>query len=142
MFLSASPYTITKGQFSPDGKWVAYLSNETTRFEAYVTSFPDANGKWQISADGADSVRWFPKGQALLYHRTDGTIVRVPFLAHGKDAELGAPQIYVTARAYRLETSTTWDVAADGRVIVNSLLGGDTHTIEMVVNWTAALKKK
>jgi eukaryotic-like serine/threonine-protein kinase len=142
LFLSASPYTITEGRFSPDGKWLAYLSNETTRFEAYVTSFPDANGKWQISADGADSVRWFPNGQALLYHRTDGRIVKVPFLAHGKGADLGAQQTYVTTRSYRLAAEDTWDVAADGRVIVNSPLGEDTRAIEVVVNWTAASKKK
>ena len=142
LFLSVAPYTITQGRFSPDGKWLAYLSNETTRFEAYVTSFPGANGKWQISADGADSVRWLRNGQALLYRRTDGTIIRVPFLAHAKDAELGAPETYVTTRSYRIADHITWDVAADGRVILNSPLGEDTHTIEVLVNWTAALNKK
>jgi len=43
--------------FSPDGKWVAYSSNESGRWEVYVTSFPDAHGKWQVSTDGGEQPR-------------------------------------------------------------------------------------
>jgi len=120
---------------------VAYLSSESGGFEAYVTSFPEANGKWQISADGAVAVRWLPNGQSLLYERGDGTIVKVPFSAHGKNAEIGASRPYVNARPRATTYYNSWDVATDGRVIVNKDIGESTHTIDVVVNWTAGLKK-
>ena len=72
-FLTAAPYPIAQARFSP----------ESGSFEAYVTSFPDANGKWLISTDGAVSVRWMPNGQVVLYERGDGTIVNVPFAPRG-----------------------------------------------------------
>jgi eukaryotic-like serine/threonine-protein kinase len=141
LFLSASPFPILSPRFSPDSKWVAYLSPESGGFEAYVTSFPEANGKWQISADGAVAVRWFPNGQALSYERGDGTIVKVPFAAHGKDAEIGAAQPYLSAHPRATTYTDSWDIAADGRVIANTDIGETTHAINVVVNWTAGLKK-
>jgi Tol biopolymer transport system component len=138
-FLSASPFPILQARFSPDGKWVAYLSSESGGVEAYVTSFPEANGKWQISADGAIAVRWFPNGQALLYERGDGTIVKVPFSAHGKNAEIGAAQPYLSAHPRATTYTDSWDVAADGRIIANTDIGESTHAINVVVNWTAGL---
>ena len=141
LFLSASPFPIIQARFSPDGKWVAYLSSESGGFETYVTSFPEANGKWQISADGAIAVRWFPNGQAVLYERGDGTIVKVPFAAHGKNADIGAAQTYVNAHPRTTTRGDSWDVATDGRLIVNTDIGESTHDINVVVNWTAGLKK-
>jgi len=99
-----------------------------------------ANGRFQpaerIQCAG------FPNGQALMYRRMDGTFAKVPFVAHGKDAEIGAPQTYITSRPFAASPyGQTWDIAADGRVIVISLLGEATHTIDVVVNWTAGLKK-
>ena len=53
IFLKA-PSALKNGQFSPDGKWVAYASNESGRWEIYVTSFPEARGKWQVSIGGGE----------------------------------------------------------------------------------------
>jgi eukaryotic-like serine/threonine-protein kinase len=141
LFLTAPPFPIVEGRFSPDGKWVAYLSAESGRIEAYVTSFPDANGKWQISADGAHAVRWFPNGQALLYEKMDGNMVKVPFAEHGNSAQIGAAQAYVNARPRATTNRDSWDVAADGRVVVNTDVAETIHAINVVVNWTAGLKK-
>lgn len=141
LFLSASPFPIIAARFSPDGKWVAYLSPESGGFEAYVTSFPEGNGKWQISSDGAVALRWFPNGQALLYERGDGIIVKVPFAAHGKDAEIGAAQPYLNAHPRATTYTNSWDIAADGRILANTDIGETTHAINLVVNWTAGLKK-
>lgn len=127
--------------FSPDSKWVAYLSSESGSIEAYVTHFPDASGKWQISVDGAHAVRWFPNGQALLYERTDGTLVKVPFSVHGRNPEIGAAKLYLTAHPRVTTFGEAWDLAADGRVIVNTDIADVTHTINVVINWTSALKR-
>jgi len=141
LFLSASPLPILKARFSPDDKWVAYLSSESGSVEAYVTSFPEANGKWQISSDTAITVRWLPHGGALLYEKTDGTVMKVPFAARGKNAEIGAPQLYLKAHPRATTYTDAWDVAADGRIIANTDIGESTHAINLVVNWTAGLKK-
>jgi Tol biopolymer transport system component len=141
LFLTSAPFPILEAQFSPDGKWVAYLSSESGGVEAYVTSFPDASGKWLISADGAHALRWSANGQALLYERMDGNIVKVPFAARGKSAEIGAAQPYLNSRPRPTSYGEAWDVAADGRAIVNTDIGESTHAINVVVNWTAGLKK-
>ena len=60
------------GQVSPDGRWLAYGSNETGRMEVYVSSFPQAKGKWQVSFTGGQSPRWCKDGRELFYSRTDG----------------------------------------------------------------------
>jgi serine/threonine-protein kinase len=140
-FLCASSFPIVQARFSPDGKWVAYLSPESGSIEAYVTSFPGANGKWQISADGAVTVRWAPNGQALLYERGDGTIVKVPFAAHGNDVEIGAVESYLMAHPRATTYYDSWDVGSDGRIIANTDIGETTHAIDVVVNWTTGLKK-
>jgi Tol biopolymer transport system component len=140
-FLCESPFPIVQARFSPDGKWVAYLSPESGSIEAYVTSFPEANGKWQISADGAVTVRWAPSGQAVLYERGDGMILKVPFAAHGHDVEIGAVQSYLMAHPRATTYYDSWDVASDGRIIANTDIGETTHAIDVVVNWTAGLKK-
>src|SRR5439155_2730768 len=124
---------ILQARFSPDSKWVAYLSSESGGVEAYVTSFPEANGKWQISADGAIAVRWIPNGQALLYERGDGTIMKVPFAAHGKNAEIGAARPYLSAHPRATTYTDSWDVAADGRIVANTDIGESTHAINVVV---------
>jgi serine/threonine protein kinase/Tol biopolymer transport system component len=140
-FLSAAPFPILQARFSPDGKWVAYLSPESGIIQAYVTSFPDASGKWQISSDGTVAVGWLRNGQALLYQKTDGSIVKVPFAAHGKDVQIGAAQLYVNAHPRTTTYNESWDVAPDGRIIANTDIVESTHVISVVVNWTAELKK-
>ena len=66
LFLKA-PSVFRNGQFSPDGKWVAYASNETGKWEIYVTSFPESRGKWQVSTGGGEQPRWRGDGKELFY---------------------------------------------------------------------------
>ena len=76
-FLKSSS-TLKNGQFSPDGKWVAYSSNESGRWEVYVTSFPEAHGKWQVSNAGGDQPRWRSDGKELFYLGPDSRMMAVP----------------------------------------------------------------
>ena len=57
----------TNGQISPDGKWVVYASNETGDWEIYVTTFPGATGKWQVSRGGGSEPRWRGDGKQIFY---------------------------------------------------------------------------
>ena len=61
----SGPASETNGQISPDGKWVAYASNETGDWEIYVTTFPAAAGKWQVSRGGGAEPRWRGDGKAI-----------------------------------------------------------------------------
>jgi len=67
-----------EGQFSPDGHWVAYQSDESGRFEIYLQRFPDGGGKIPVSLNGGAQVRWNPNGRELFYIAPDGTLMAVP----------------------------------------------------------------
>lgn len=61
-------------QFSTDGHWIAYNSNESGKNEVYVAPFPGPGGKWQVSAAGGTSPRWRPDGKELFYLAPDGRL--------------------------------------------------------------------
>src|SRR5262249_25337741 len=65
-------------QFAPDGKWIAYQSHESGRFEIYVQSFPGPGGKERISTNGGTQVRWSYDGKELFYISADGRLMAVP----------------------------------------------------------------
>ncbi len=142
LFLTGSSvFSVFDGTFSPDGQWVAYVSNENGRTEIYVTSFPDAKGKWQISTDGGYYVCWSRDGRTIFYEKSGGTIMKVPFAARGNDVEIGTPQTYVSAKIMPTRLGGSWDVAPDGRIIANVPLGEEPRDINVVMNWTVGLKK-
>jgi Tol biopolymer transport system component len=79
----AKPFLLSKGyirnaQFSPDGKWVAYSSNETGTWEVYVSPFPSPNSKWQVSRAGGEEPRWRRDGKELFYLSADGKLIAMP----------------------------------------------------------------
>ena len=81
------------GQFSPDGKWIAYQSNESGRFEIYVQPFPGPGGKSQVSTNGGAQVRWRRDGKELFYIALDGRLMAVPIrlASNGQAVEAGTP---------------------------------------------------
>jgi eukaryotic-like serine/threonine-protein kinase len=130
------------GWVSPDGKWVAYTSRESGRSEVYVTNFPQPSGKWQISTAGGSQPRWRRDGKALYYMGIDRTVMEASITLHGDAIDIGAVQPYLKTNAITLRFGGAYDVAADGRVLVNSTMGDDTRTITMIANWPAELPKK
>lgn len=66
------------GQFAPDGKWIAYHSDESGRFEIYIQRFPEPGRKWPVSASGGTHVRWRSDGKELFYVGLNGQLVSVP----------------------------------------------------------------
>jgi Tol biopolymer transport system component len=72
-----SAFTDTQSAFSPDGRWLAYTSNESGRFEVYVRPFPGPGGKWQISTDGGGFATWSRNGKELFYRREDDQKIMV-----------------------------------------------------------------
>ena len=112
----------TNGQISPDGKWVAYASDESGAWEIYVTSFPGAAGKWQVSRGGGSEPRWRGDGKEIFYIAPNGMLMAVPVNAESIFATgTPAPLFQIHGRASISSTDVfTYDVAKDGkRFLVN-----------------------
>ena len=141
-----------EGQFSPDGRWLAYASNESGRYEIYIRTFPEVGGKWQISAAGGVQPRWRRDGRELDDVARDTRLMAVP-VRLGPDArtlEAGAPvALFPTQLATGGNIAGTgflagaqYAVAPDGRFLMN--VAADeavTSPITIVQNWTAGLKR-
>jgi hypothetical protein len=135
------PYLSTRfseidGQFSPDGRWVAYASDESGRFEVYVQSFPGGGRRYQASFDGGHRPHWRGDGKELFYIGADNYLVAVPVKM--------TPQFETGASQRLFETILPWpdesrfSVAADGqRFLLFSRAGRDAMTV--ILNWTAEL---
>ena len=81
--------------FSPDGRWLAYASNESgTANEVYVRPFPGPGGKWQISTGGGGWPKWSRNGKELFYRTPDSKILVVPYAASGDSFRAGKPQLW------------------------------------------------
>jgi len=121
----------TNGQISGDGKWVAYASNESGDWEVYVTTFPNASGKWQVSRGGGTEPRWRGDGKELYYLGPTEMLMAVPVEA-GQTFSSGAPAPLFQIRARAPISSTdlfTYDVTKDGkRFLVNQYLKPDHVT--------------
>ena len=146
-------YMYVQPRISPDGRFLAYTSNESSRDEVYVCTFPDVTGgKWQISTNGGDSPLWSRDGRELFFRNgTDAlaAIVRTDPVFSIESPKLMFRGDYVAANFVlgTLELSP-WDITPDGKRFLMmkeygvSLAGGGPRKINIVVNWTEELKQR
>jgi Tol biopolymer transport system component len=144
--LSQGPFNSFDALFSPDGRWIAYVSNESQRAEIYVTSFPPAasglGGKRQVSAAGGILPRWRQDGKEIFYMGPDGQLMAAEIEAKGGALEVG--QVRPLFRIIGvMQSNPLYDVSADGQHFLFRTFpeqkSGDPLTL--VQNWTAGLKK-
>src|ERR1700733_437973 len=112
----------TNGQISPDGKWVAYASNESGDWEIYVTTFPTAAGKWQVSQSGGPEPRWRGDGNEIFYIGAGGTLPAVPVSTTGTFASGNSTPLFHTQLRAQVSSTDqfTYDATKDGqRFLVN-----------------------
>ena len=118
----------TNGQISPNGKWVAYASDESGAWDIYVSSYPGAVGKWQVSRGGGTEPRWRGDGKEVFYIAPTGVLMAVP-VNDGNGFSTGSPaQLFqIHGRAPISSTDTfTYDVAKHGkRFLVNRYVKPD-----------------
>ena len=140
-FLKSSS-ALMNGQFSPDGKWVAYSSNESGRWEVYVTSFPEAHGKWQVSNAGGDQPRWRRDGKELFYLGPDSRMMAVP-VKTGTNFDAGTPTALFQANPRELVATSeqfSYDVSIDGqKFLINTQLKTGMAPMSVILNWSAKL---
>jgi Tol biopolymer transport system component len=129
-------------QFSADGRWIAYGSNESGRFEVYVAPFPGPGGKWMVSTAGGTQPRWMQDGTEIFYLAPDDKLMTAAVNGRGSAFEVAAVRPMFQARA-RLGQRYSYAVSPDGqRFLVNTLAEQPgAAPITLVVNWPAALKK-
>ena len=145
-----TPFSEIRGQFSPDGRWMAYVSDESGRFEVYVQAVPATGSKWQISSAGGDFPRWRRDGKELYFIAADQQLMAVPVKEGSSSSgafEPGAPQplFRIEPSAASPTSSSPYLPTANGeRFLVNVQAGGEGRQappITVVLNWTAGLKK-
>jgi Tol biopolymer transport system component len=135
----------SSAQISPDGRFVAYTSNESGTRELYVQTLPLGGGKWQISSGTADSVAWRADGKELFYKTLGDDFVAVP-IATGPRFEPGLPKT-LFKRAVNKATSTAvgtrWAVTADGqKFLINASRESRGAPFSVVVNWPETLAQR
>jgi serine/threonine-protein kinase len=132
-----SPASESYPQISPDGRWLAYQSNESGRDEIYVQSFPGPGGKWQVSTKGGAAPKWSPKGSELFYFNGTNfmasSVTTQPTFQAGPERELFSAAMY----------DIRYDVAPDGKSFI---MGKTTdpsayNRVNVVVNWFEELRR-
>ena len=129
--------------FSPDGNWLAYLSDESGRYEVYVQPYPGPGAKYQISTQGGTEPVWNPNGRELFY-RSGNKMMAAEVVVHPSFAVVQARVLfegpYATV-AKRVSEGAGYDVSQDGlRFLMDKQNGEATH-INVVLNWFEELKR-
>jgi eukaryotic-like serine/threonine-protein kinase len=131
--------------FSPDGRWIAYFSNESGREEVYVRPFVSSGssgprlgeGKWQVSKDGGVLPGWHADGKEIIFSGPNNAMMAVDVNGSGAGFQMGTPQ-----RLFTIPTNQGWDVTADGKRFLMTVAPpqGSGAPITVVLNWQADLK--
>jgi serine/threonine-protein kinase len=136
-------YSEWEPKISPDGRWMAYVSEESGKSEVYVRPFPDVNkGKWQVSTSGGRDPLWSPDGRGLFYRNGDSVMAVAvqtePTFNPGK-----------TEALFQGKYTSYWDISHDGKRFLmlkepqSTASGGEgPRKINIVLNWFEELKQR
>jgi dipeptidyl aminopeptidase/acylaminoacyl peptidase len=135
-------FTEASAVFSPDGRWIAYTSNEGGQSNVYVQPFPGAGGKYQVSRDGGNRPVWRADGKELFYLAADRTLMAIP-IDTTSEFEAGVPTALFRADVSTFNNSQVYAVTKDGkRFLVNARpQQSSVAPLTVVVNWTASIQK-
>jgi Tol biopolymer transport system component len=138
--LLVKEYDQNLARLSPNGRWVAYSSNESGRTEIYVQAFPDPGGRWMVSSGGGDDPIWSADGEELFFLTYDNMLMAVKVgIEPGFTVDMPAHLFPVNVRG---TAGGSYDVSADGRrFLVNNLVKPTTSSlgVTVVTNWTGIL---
>ena len=144
-----TPFDESNGVFSPDGRWVAYESNESGRFEIYVRPFHPPGAKdssaasgamqWQVSTAGGIEPTWQRDGKEIDYIDPSGAMMAAPITESGTTFAAGTPvklfQTHILGGGEDVLDATQYDVAPDGRFIITTVPESTAAPITLIQNW-------
>jgi Tol biopolymer transport system component len=134
-----TPFNELSARFSPDGRWLAFASDESGHYEVYVTPFPAGGRKFQVSTAGGNQPLWARDGKELYYFASDNMITSVSFSAAGGEPKFGIPTTLF--RAHPRNFDAVYQVSKDGRFLISSAPDESTAPLTLISNWPAMLKK-
>jgi serine/threonine-protein kinase len=112
-----TPFHERAPTFSPDGRWIAYQSNESGKYRVYVQAFPDGHGKRQISGDAGTLPAWSRNGRDLFF-RLNGVLMAASYRASGDSFVIGAPRVWYEKRLPNFPSTMSYNPAPDGKRMV------------------------
>jgi Tol biopolymer transport system component len=144
-----TPFREAYGAFAPDGRWVAYQSDESGRSEIYVRPFVQpgeartdseaTSGRWQVSTAGGIHPLWRSDGKELYYLDPVGTMMAAPITVAGSTFEPGTPVVLFPTRILGggadIQQGRQYDVARDGRFLINTVVDSAGSPITLLQNW-------
>ncbi len=132
----SSGYSEYNGLISPDGNWMAYVSDESGTFDVYVTSFPEAGRKWQISSGGSVEPRWDPKGRGIYYFSLNDEFHFVETSQDASTFAVGAARLL-----FESNSAIYYRTAPDGErlLVLEDADEGGVSPLTLVTNWTRDL---
>ena len=137
-----TPVEERRGVFSPDGKFVAYYSDESGRDEVYVQTFPASASKWTVSTAGGLNPVWRADGKELFYVQTDGKMMSVD-VKLGSTFEAGIPKPLFDVSAARSQAANDFNVSADGQrfLFLSGLTEKGMSPLAVIVNWNPETRR-
>jgi serine/threonine-protein kinase len=133
--------------FSPDGHWMAYLSDESRPNQIFVRPFPPGRGKWQISRDGGAWPKFTRESKQIFYLAPDGHLMVVDYQIKGDSFVAGNPRVWSEATVGAAGTYAPYDVSSDGKRVatVPRATGfdekGSVH-VELLINFFDELRRR
>ncbi len=138
--LVASPFTESMPRLSPNGKWLAYQSNETGRFEIYVRPFPESGARVQVSDNGGSEPLWGRSGRLLYFRGPMGEVMHVG-VTTDTEFSIIARSVALTGDYLTDASHASYDIAPDGRFLMLRRAGAESQTV-IVHNWRRELRER
>jgi Tol biopolymer transport system component/predicted Ser/Thr protein kinase len=135
--LMVTPANEDSARFAPDGKWIAYTSDEGGRNDVYVQPFPGGGGRWQVSADGAEWIEWRKGG--LFYGLSEEVVMRVPYRVDGRTFAAGKPELWM-----RIPQGVLWVDPPTSGTRAATIRADDkrSESLVLVVNFFDELRRR
>jgi hypothetical protein len=137
-----APAFLAEPRLSPDGRWLAYISNESGQFEVYVEPFRRPGERVRVSVDGGGQPKWRADGRELFYRSLRGPMMAVAVRESAEGLEVALPTELFEAGDPLAPVSDSYAVSADGQRFLVRMRVGDAadQRIHLVTNWTSMLE--
>jgi Tol biopolymer transport system component len=137
--VAATPAGETNARLSPDGRWMAYVSNESGTFEVYVQPLPSMGAKWQVSQGGGLQPQWASDGREIYYLGPDTSLVSRPIATGQAGLAFGEPRVLLKTNATGWGPIETYQysVTTDGRRVLVNTATDAVRSATLVLDWTA-----